>query len=166
MATIAPSLAAVPALGADRPSTAAAVAQLAACRGIAEDAARLACFDREVGAFDTAVKEKRIAVVDQAEIRKTRRTLFGIALPTIRLFENNGEPELKEVTTTITSTRQGEGGRIVFTVEDGAVWAQTDDWPVFHSVKPGQKVTLKRGALTSYFADFEKAVTVRAKRLR
>ena len=32
--------------------------------------------------------------------------------------------------------------------------------------KPGQKVTIKRGALSSYFADFEKTVTVRAKRLR
>ncbi|MFC3579825.1 hypothetical protein [Sphingomonas hylomeconis] len=155
-----------PAGAEDKPSTAAAIGKLAACRAITEDAARLACFDREVGAFDTAVRERRIAVVDQAEIRKTRRTLFGIALPNIKLFDSSGEPEIKELTATIKSTRQGEGGRIVFTLEDGAVWTQTDDFPVFFSVKPGQKVILKRGALSSFFADFEKAVTVRAKRLR
>jgi len=149
-----------------KPPVAVPLSKLAACRTITEDAARLACFDQEVGAFDTAVKERRIAIVDQAEIRKTRRTLFGIALPTIRLFDNNGEPEIKELVTTVKSTRQGEAGRIVFTVEDGAIWAQTDDWPVFYSVKPGQKVTLKRGAVGSYFAAFEKAVSVRVKRLR
>lgn len=150
----------------DKVPTAAAIGKLAACRAIAEDTARLACFDREVGAFDTAVRERRIAVVDQAEVRKTRRTLFGIPLPSIKLFDDSGEPEIKEVTATIKSKSQGEGGRIIFTLEDGAVWGQTDDWPVFFAVKPGQKVTLKRGALGSYFADFEKAVTVRAKRLR
>ncbi|MEG3089162.1 hypothetical protein [Sphingomonas sp. PB4P5] len=155
-----------PARADEKPPTTAAIGKMAACRAIADDAARLACFDREVGAFDIAVRERRIAVVDQAEIRKTRRTLFGIALPSIKLFDNSGEPEIKELTATIKSTRQGEGGRIVFTLEDGAVWAQTDDFPVFYSVKAGQKVTLKRGALSSFFADFEKAVTVRAKRLR
>ena len=155
-----------PAYADEKPATPAAITRLAACRAISDDPARLACFDREVMAFDTAVREHRVAVVDQADIRKTRRTLFGIAVPSIALFDKTGEPEPKEVVAQITSTRQGEGGRILFTLEDGAVWAQTDDYPVFFSVKPGQKVTLKRAALGSYFADFEKAVTVRAKRIR
>lgn len=159
-------LVASPANADEKPPVATALTKLAACRAITDDGARLACFDREVGAFDTAVRERKIAVVDQAEIRKTRRTLFGIALPSIKLFDSSGEPEIKEVVATIKATSRGEGGRIVFTLEDGAVWMQTDDWPVFYSVKPGQKVTLKRAALGSFFADFEKAVTVRAKRLR
>lgn len=167
LATVAVMILSGPAAWGDEKSpTAVPLGKLAACRTISEDTARLACFDREVGAFDMAVKERRIAVVDQAEIRKTRRTLFGIALPTIKLFDNNGEPEIKELVTTVKSTRQGDGGRIVFTVEDGATWTQTDDWPVFYSVKPGQKVTLKRGAIGSYFAAFDRSVSVRVKRLR
>lgn len=150
------------------PKPAAAVAKLAACRAVTDDTARLACFDREVAAFDVAVRERKVAVVDQEDIRKTRRTLFGISLPRVKLFGDaeDGEPELKEVVAVIRSTSQGEGGRIVFTLQDGAVWAQTDDYPVFYAVKPGQKVTIKRASLGSFFADFEKTVTVRAKRLR
>lgn len=146
----------------------AAVAALVACRAIGNDTERLACFDREVAAFDTAVRDRKVAVVDQEDIRKTRRTLFGIALPRIKLFGDADEatPEIKEVTAVIRSTSEGEGGRIVFTLEDGAVWAQTDDYPVFRFVKPGQKVTIKRGSFGSYFADFASTVTVRAKRLR
>ncbi len=154
--------------GDKRKSPPGAVAKLAACRQITEDTARLACFDREVAAFDVALRDRKVAVVDQEEVRKTRRTLFGIALPRIKLFDDadDGEPEIKQVTAVIKSTSQGEGGRIIFTLDDGAVWAQTDDYPVYYAVKPGQKVTIKRGALSSYFADFEKTVTVRAKRLR
>ena len=164
--TIALLLFASSAQAADRPPPAAAVTKLAACRAITDDSAPLACFDPELAAFDTALLDRKLAVVDQAEVRKPRRTLFGIPLPSIKLFDDSGEPEVKEVTATIKSKQQGEGGRIVFTLEDGAVWAQTDDYPVFYSVKPGQKVTIKRAALGSFFADFEKAVTVRAKRLR
>lgn len=151
---------------ADKPKPAPAFERVTACRAIPKAETRLACYDREVAVMDTAVRERQLAIIDQAEVRKTRRTLFGIPLPRIALFENNGEPEIKEITATIKSARQGADGKLVFVLEDGAVWAQTDDWPVWAAVKPGQKVTLKRGALGSFFADFEKAVTVRAKRLR
>lgn len=107
-------------------------------------------------------------MVDQEDIQNTRRTLFGISLPRVKLFgdADDGTPQIKEVTAVIRSTSEGEAGRIVFTLEDGAVWAQTDDYPVFRFVKPGQKVTIKRGSFGSYFADFASTVTVRAKRLR
>jgi hypothetical protein len=161
--------AASPAAAKDKPlPVPAALGKLAQCRASPDDAQRLACFDREVAAFDAAVKERKVAVIDQEDIRKTRRSLFGIALPRIKLFgdADDATPEIKEVTAVIKSTSQGEMGRIVFTLEDGAVWAQTDDYPVFYNVKPGQKVTIKRASFGSYFADFEKTVTVRAKRLR
>lgn len=141
------------------------VARVAACLDVANDADRLACFDREAGSLRTAVKERKIVVVQQADIAKARRTLFGIPVPRIGVLESDGAPE-KEITAVIKSTAQGEGGRLTFTLEDGAVWAQTDEWPVYSVVKAGQKVTLKRGMFGSYFADFERAPTVRAKRLR
>jgi DNA primase large subunit len=162
------SVAAIAGKDADAPARIASIEKLSACRAITDGAARLACFDREVAAFDTAVRDRKVAVIDQEDMRKTRRTLFGIALPRVKLFGDaeDGTPEIKEVTATIKATSQGEGGRIVFTLEDGAIWAQTDDYPVFYSVNAGQKVTLKRASFGSYFADFEKSVTVRAKRLR
>lgn len=154
------------ATGQTRPSVdSGQMSRVADCVNVSVDAQRLACFDREVGAMLAAVKNKKIVVVQQDDIRKARRTLFGIPLPRIGALDGAGEPE-KEMTATIKSVGQGDGGRITFTLEDGALWAQTDDWPVFSAVKPGQKVTLKRGMFGSYFADFERAPTVRAKRVR
>lgn len=142
------------------------VGRLGQCRALNEDKARLACYDREVSAFDSAVRDRKLVVIDQKEIRETRQTLFGIRLPRIRLFDSDGEAEVKEISSTISSIGKGDDGRIIFTLDDGAVWAQTDDWPLYSTVKVGQKVTLKRAALGSYFASFEKAVSVRVKRLK
>lgn len=141
------------------------VARVAGCLDVKEDGPRLACFDREAAALRTAVAEKKVVVVQQADIKKARRTLFGISLPRINVLDGGGEPE-KEIVATIKSTGQGEGGRLTFTLDDGAMWAQTDEWPVYSAVKLGQKVTLKRGMFGSYFADFERAPTVRVKRVR
>lgn len=147
------------------PNSSGQLAKVAACLDVANDVERLACFDKEAASLRTAVREKKIVVVQQGDILKARRTLFGIPLPRIGVLETDGPPE-KEITAIIKATAQGEGGRLTFTLEDGAIWAQTDEWPVYTAVKPGQKVTLKRGMFGSYFADFERAPTVRAKRLR
>lgn len=50
---------------------------LAACRGIADSAARLSCFDRTAEAFVRARDNKEVVVLERAEIQKTRRSLFG-----------------------------------------------------------------------------------------
>lgn len=139
---------------------------LTQCRALADDKARLACFDREVAALETKLESKEVAVVDRADVRKTRRSLFGIALPSIKLFDNDDEPEIKEINAVIRSVSRDGEGHLVFTLEDGATWAQTDDFPLGSAVKPGSKVTLKRGTFGSFFADFEKTVPVRAKRIR
>lgn len=144
----------------------ASLAALTQCRGLADDRARLACFDREVAALETKLESKEVAVVDRADVRKTRRSLFGIALPSIKLFDNDDEPEIKEINAVIRSVSRDGEGRLVFTLDDGATWAQTDDFPLGNAVKPGSKVTLKRGTFGSFFADFEKTVPVRAKRIR
>lgn len=144
----------------------ATLAALTACRAIVDDRARLACFDREIGTLEEKVKSKDVAIVDRADVRKTRRSLFGIPLPSIKLFDNDDEPEIKEINAIVQSVSRNGDGRLVFTLDDGATWVQADDFPLGTAVKPGHKVTLKRGALGSYFADFEKTVPVRAKRLR
>lgn len=143
-----------------------AMLKLTDCRQIANDAQRLTCYDREVAALAAKVETKELAVVDRADVQKTRRTLFGIPLPTIKLFSNDDEPEIKQIDAVVRSVSRDSDNRLIFTLDDGATWAQTDDFPLGGAVKPGHKVTLKRGAFGSYFADFEKTVPVRAKRIR
>ena len=138
---------------------------LSRCASIADDAGRLACYDREVAALRAALKDKQIAIVERADVEKSNRSLFGIALPKIKLFDNLGSSEVDKIDTVVTAVSETSEGRLLFTVTDGARWVQTDDYPLL-GVKPGRKVTLKRAALGSFFAAFDKGVSVRAKRLQ
>jgi hypothetical protein len=138
---------------------------LSRCTAIADDAGRLTCYDREVAALRTALNQKQIAIVERGDVEKSKRSLFGISLPTIKLFDNLGGNEIKQIETVVTSVGETGDGRLLFTVTDGAQWVQTDDYPM-SGVKPGRKVTLKRASLGTFFAAFDKGVSVRAKRLK
>lgn len=101
-----------------------------ACRDITDNAARLACFDGAVGALAQAQQDKDVVVVSREEMRKTRRGLFGFVLPKLGLFgggndDENDAEEIKEITATIASFGGGTG-HYVFTLDDGAVWEQTE----------------------------------------
>lgn len=158
---------AIPASAADRkkPTPSPLLKKLVDCRSITVPDERLTCYDREVASLDTAVTEDRVAVVDKEQVREARRSLFGLRLPSLRLFGgDNDSEEVTQVEGVITSVRRQPDGGIAFTLQDGAYWAQTDDRPVTDVVKAGTKVTLKKGALGSYFAAFERSVTVKVKR--
>ena len=49
----------------ERPET---LARLMACRGIAENTARLACFDTAAGALDSAERQGDLVVIDRAGV--------------------------------------------------------------------------------------------------
>jgi hypothetical protein len=157
---------AAPAAAADeRP---AAIQALAACRALTDDAARLACFDREAGALLQSVEQKETVVLDQQEIRKTKRSLFGFTLPRLPFFDGrkDGEKDVAEFTEIETpiKTVQGIGyGRFRFTVDDGAVWQTTEGINAFP--KPGQTVVIRKGLMGSYFIRFEGARSVKGVRV-
>src|SRR3546814_11985400 len=78
------------------PPRSAALKKLVDCRSIGDAAERLACFDREVAAVDSAEAANKLVVVDREQIRKTRRTLLGLALPDLGIFgggDDEGEEE-------------------------------------------------------------------------
>lgn len=124
--------------------------ELIACRSIADDAQRLACYDRQVAAIQTAEENEQIVVVDRAEIRDAERGLFGLRLPQIRLFGNE-EDQLDEIETTITSASGGGTGRPwSFRLADGSLWFQIDSLMLYRDPRPGETVTIERAALGSF----------------
>ncbi len=128
---------------------------LTRCRAVADNAERLACFDKASGALEQAVKAKEVRIVDQEDIRKTRRSLFGFTVPRIGLFgDRDGEeerPEFTEINTTVASSRALANGRaeIRLTGEENAVWQTTE--AMAFPPKAGDAIRIRKGTLGNYF---------------
>ena len=140
------------------------------CRTIASQADRLACYDREVAAFEIAEKAREVVVYDREQIRKTRRSLFGIALPDLKIFggrkDDGGESEeVTQLESTIRAISQSGNSRYVFTLEDGARWAQIDDRELSATPRAGQTVRIRRAAMGSYLANIGGNVAIRVRRI-
>lgn len=164
-AFLALAIAASPSFAQEQP---AAVRALAACRALADSAERLACYDREAGALLQAVEKKETVVLDQAEVKKTKRSLFGFTLPRLPFFgdgkeEKEEEAEFQQIETPIVTVRSIGYGRFRFTVDDGAVWETTEGINAFP--KPGETVVIKKGLMGSYFIRFEGNRSVKGRRV-
>lgn len=134
------------------------------CRKLEDPAARLSCFDTSVAALETANEQKAVVVMSEETVQETRRGLFGLTLPRLGLFGDSDEDEgLKELTTTITSVRGGDGAWVL-TLADGAMWQQTDG-SYLRTPKPGQSITIRKAALGSYMAKVAGGIGFKVKRV-
>lgn len=127
------------------------------CKALTDPAARLACYDKAVGAMEAARAAKDLVVTDRATVREAKRGLFGLSLPSIKLFGggdgDNDEDEVKEIESKISGIRMASDGFPIFTLEDGARWKQTDGRNTFP--KAGQKIRIRKASLGSYMASID-----------
>lgn len=163
---------------ADKPPAAppAVVQKLLDCRSVADATARLACFDASVAALASSVATREVLVADKEEVKKARRGLFGLALPTFNLFgadkdevaEGEKKDErgaLTEIEATITAARPSRSAGWRFVLDDGSVWLQTDAIGFRRDPKPGMKIRIRRAAMGSYLANVDGQLAVRVKRI-
>jgi len=134
------------------------------CKAQNDPAARLACYDKAVSAMDAARAAKDLVVTDRAAVREARRGLFGLSLPSLKLFGggDNDDDEVKEIESKIAGIRMASDGFPVFVLEDGARWKQTDGRNTFP--KAGQKIKIRKATLGSYMASIEGQPGVRVTR--
>lgn len=130
---------------------------LRSCRAMTIDTERLACFDRVSSALVRASEEGELRLIDRQEVRKTRRTLFGFALPDLGIFgrgdkarEKDADDEVRILNTTIASSRSTMDGLEITTAE-GAIWLIPSPPRRLMTPRPGQPVELRSGSLSSYF---------------
>lgn len=151
----------------DEPAKRAApVQQIYDCRTIADDAARLACFDRTVAALVDAETKREVTIADKETVTKTRRGLFGFSLPRIGLFGGGDDDELKELEAVVKSASIDRSGKYRIVMEDGAVWQQIDTTALPRQPKPGQTVKIRAASMGSYFANVDGQRAIRMKRDR
>jgi hypothetical protein len=135
------------------------------CRAITDPAARLTCYDTSVAKLDDAQKKNELFVADKAQVRETRKGLFGLSLPNIKIFgKGDDADEVSEISAAISSVREGQRG-YVFTLADGAIWAQTDKKYLGRTPKAGQMVSIRKAALGSFMMNVEGGSGFRAERV-
>jgi hypothetical protein len=132
--------------------------ELAACRAIAADAARLACYDRLAAraaespvAASTPVQSSTAAVAPQPSGPvPTPEDLFGrdaVAAEAI-VRESAGIGQLEEIRQPVTSVSRNAEGRLLIALANGQAWLQLDG-PV-PRLAAGDEVRIRRAALGSY----------------
>lgn len=159
---------ALPAAAKDKapPPAPQAYKDLVACKAIADPAARLACFDAQVGKLEQATAAGEVVVTDRAAVRETRKGLFGFRLPSLGLFgggDDDDKDEIKEILGTVAAARTFGYGSWRITLEDGSVWEQTDSERLVFDPRKGDKVKIYKAALGTYRmnVDGQRAIRVR-----
>jgi hypothetical protein len=148
----------------ERPAVLSRVVQ---CRAIAAEAERLACYDREVAAMDQAASAGELVAMDRNQIRRTRRSLFGLTVPNLGVFgdDNEDEEEASRIESTIRSASMNGNGRWVIELADGARWIQADSRGLNFPPRAGQPIRIRRAAMGSYLANVNNQTAIRVRRI-
>jgi hypothetical protein len=129
---------------------------------------RLACYDSSASALVQATTTGQVSVVDRGELRQARRSLFGFSMPKLPFFagDTTADEAMNKLDSTITKVMPLNNGHFRMVIADGnAVWETTETNVSFWEPRPGQKITILRGPLGSYFLQINGQVGVRGHRV-
>jgi len=118
------------------------LAPLLACRALTDDAARLACFDRESAALGPAAARPAL----------TPQQKFGLDTTAVAAREADaGQPraDVDTVEAKLVELHAGADGRYVFALDNGQLWRQLQAGSDL-LLKAGDAVRISRGALGSF----------------
>jgi hypothetical protein len=142
--------------------------KLAECQAMTAADQRLACYDRQVAALTRAEKSKEIVVLDQAEVKRSRRSLFGFPLPDLAVFgissKEDKSEEIKRIDSTVTDARQRRDGAWTITLADGSAW-ETQDALKFPP-RNGAKISIEKTVVGSYLGEVGHDRSIRFHRVK
>ncbi|OQW57813.1 MAG: hypothetical protein A4S17_04155 [Proteobacteria bacterium HN_bin10] len=143
--------------------------QVYACRTIADEAQRLACYDGAVGRLQEAQNTGNLVAVDRGQAQEMDREAFGFSLPSLsRIFGGGGggspnqsgaatAPQFERIDNiemVIESVTHRRNLPSTFRMSNGQVWVQIDD-EVARNVRNGGRVTIRRASFGSYLMEVE-----------
>ncbi|KPP89777.1 hypothetical protein [Erythrobacter sp. HL-111] len=152
----------------DRIADSPLVGTLAACREIAEDAERLACFDRAAGALVDAAEGGEVKVVETEEITEARRALFGFSVPRggILAVDEDEEEEADRLVSTVARVQQaGRNEWFIWIADGGAMWRLKSNSIRFRAPEVGDTVEFKPAAMGTFWVSFNGRKGVRGSRV-
>jgi hypothetical protein len=141
----------------------AVVQSLLTCRGMADTTARLACYDKAAASVAEAIATKELVMIDKAKANEVKRSLFGYSAPDFAGLLGGGD--VKQIEGVVTAAYNNSDGGWTVKLADGSTWTQNDDAPIALPPRKGDKVTIKRGTLNSYFLRIGSQPGVKAHRI-
>ena len=103
---------------------------------IASAEERLACFDREVATMDAAQSSGELVAMDRQQVRRTRRSLFGMRCPISAYSATTMMTRRpRRLERTVRSATQNANGKWIITIEDGARWLEIEPRPQFPAAR-------------------------------
>ncbi|MDT9600944.1 hypothetical protein [Sphingosinicella rhizophila] len=138
------------------------VEKLHACRDIGNSERRLACYDAAVDQLQRSIGARKIVVMDRDEIRRTKRSLFGLTLSDLPFIGDKDADDI-EINTSITAARQLPDGKWRLQLAEGGVWHTLESRDYGASPRSGQKVRIRKAAMGSYLMNIagQRALRVR-----
>lgn len=136
-----------------------------ACRSVADDAERLACYDAAVGRLQEAEAAGDVTTVTRQEVEKVREDSFGFSIPSLPslMIGKSDDKNLKEIILPVKAVR-GTRGNLVVTLENGQVWRQVDTKPLRNN---GQtEAQIYQAALGSYKMKLDGGIAFRVERVK
>jgi hypothetical protein len=143
----------------------AVVDSLLKCRQVADGAERLACYDKAAAALEKATASGDLVALDRAQRKAAHRQAFGFILPSLSFLERGEKTEeLNHLTATAADVGRNQLGQWVITLDDGAVWRQTEEVELGRRPHKGSKVEISKGLLGSFFMTIDGQGAGKAKR--
>lgn len=136
------------------------------CAEIAEDAARLACYDQAINRLRQAESQGQIVAVDRAQAETIERDAFGFHLPSLSTLIprfSGGEADIETVDMQVARVVELASGRHRFVMSNGQVWTQVDPQSV-RNVRPGDNISVRRAALGSFMLSPQHGAAHRVRR--
>lgn len=147
-----------------------------ACAGVADGAARLACFDAAVASMKQAQAAGDVSVVSRAQVQQAEKDTFGLG-PQAQTTAVTGvmtgvapaaaaAAELDNVKVTIVTATKRPDGSYRFTLDNGQVWEQSDTVTLGTLPRGTIEGEIRRGAMGSFFLKAGNRSLVRVKRIK
>jgi D-lyxose ketol-isomerase len=136
-----------------------------ACRMLTDDAARLACFDREAAKFASSATTAPQSTVAPALNAKQQFGLPEHAVVQKEIAEGTRPSAVNTIEARVEQLSQTSDGRNVVTLDNQQVWRQlTVDRDLL--LKPGETVTISRGVLGSFWLETKQGRGTKVTRVR
>jgi hypothetical protein len=152
-----------------------------ACAEVADATARLACYDAAVASLKQAETGGDLAVVSRAQVQQAEKEAFGLSTtPTISKLAEAAttsppassattpasKPQrLDRVVLAIKRIDKTSDGKMLFVMENGQVWRQTDSIKLTGLGKGPWEADVRKAALGSFLLKVDGRTAVRVKRV-